>query len=108
MIPVLIAVIVIIFGGFLVFALERVVKIHRQKATTGKEELIGGTAVTHTSLTPEGEVFFRGERWAAISESDNIGINEKVIITRIDGLTLYVKTREPDQEVTAKTLPGNK
>jgi len=103
--PWLIAIVVIIIAGFFVFVVQRVVKVHRKQATTGREELIGKTAVARTTLTPGGQVFFRGERWEARSESGNIEINEPVTITRIDGLVLYVKKTE-NKEVS-KTEKAN-
>ena len=89
--PGLIAIVTILIAGFFVFVVQRVVKVHRKQATTGREELIGKTAVTRTALTPEGQVFLKGERWEAISELGNIESNETVTITKVDGLTLHVK-----------------
>ncbi len=89
--PGLIAVVTILIVGFFVFVVQRLVKVHRKRATTGREELIGKTAITRTTLTPEGQVVFRGERWEAIAESGNIEANVKVTILKVDGLTLYVK-----------------
>jgi len=100
--PVLIAIVVIIFGGFFGFVVERVVRIHRKRATTGKEELIGKVVVARTPLTPEGQVIFRGERWEAVSETGNIEAGETVVITKLDGLTLYVKKVEGKEEVSRK------
>jgi membrane-bound serine protease (ClpP class) len=45
-------------------------------------------------LDPEGTVFYKGERWSAISEKDKIEPGEEVIITVVDGLTLHVKRKE--------------
>lgn len=98
--PVLIAVVVIIFGGFFGFIVERVVRIHRRKATTGKEELVGSQAVARTAINPEGQVFFRGERWQAVSESGDIEPGENVVIIKIDGLVLHVKKTGGNQEVS--------
>ena len=54
-------------------------------------ELIGKTAIVRVALNPEGTIFFKGERWAAISEEDEaIKPGEEVIINKLDGLTLYV------------------
>ena len=54
------------------------------------EELVGKVAVARTALDPEGLVFFKGERWEAVSEKDKIEAGEEVVITRVDGLKLYV------------------
>lgn len=90
MTPTVIAVIVIVVLA-LAFAIERSVAVHRKRATTGIEELVGNEATTRTPLSPAGQVFFRGERWEAISESGNIEVNEQVIITKMKDLVLYVK-----------------
>jgi membrane-bound serine protease (ClpP class) len=89
--PVLVTVVTILIVGFFIFVLQRVVKAHRKQVTTGREELLGKTAVTRTTLTPEGMIFFRGELWRAVSESGKIEANQTVTITKIDGLTLHVK-----------------
>lgn len=93
--PGLIALVTILIAGFVTFAVFRVVAAHRTRATTGREELIGKTAVARTPLEPEGLVFYKGERWEAISEQGRIEAGEEVVITRMDGLRLYVnkKTR---------------
>jgi len=89
--PVLITVVIILIVGFFIFVLQRVIKVHRKQVTTGREELLGKTAFTRTTLTPEGMIFFKGELWKAISESGKIEANHTVTITNIDGLTLHVK-----------------
>jgi membrane-bound serine protease (ClpP class) len=88
--PWLIAVVVILVAGFFAFAIQRVVRIHRRQATTGREELIGKTAMVKVVLNPEGTVMFKGERWTAISEKGRVKPGEEVIITGVDGLTLRV------------------
>jgi membrane-bound serine protease (ClpP class) len=92
--PWLIAVVCTLVAGFLTFMVQRAVKAHRQQAVTGREELINKTATVRATLNPEGIVFYKGERWTAISESGEIGVGEEVTIKRIDGLTLYVVKKE--------------
>ncbi len=91
--PVLIAVLVLLAIA-IAFVVQRVVAVHRRQAATGREELIGKTAITRTPLSPNGQVFFRGERWEAVSESGNIEENQTVIIMKVEDLILYVK--KPD------------
>jgi membrane-bound serine protease (ClpP class) len=100
--PWLIAIVVIIIAGFFGFVIERVVRIHRRRATTGKEEMIGNRAIARTSLSPSGQVFFKGERWEAISLSGKVESGDTVIIDRVDGLVLYVRRVENDKEVVNK------
>jgi len=92
--PWLIAVVVIVIAGFFAFVIQKVVRTHRRQAATGREELIGKTAVVKVALAPEGEVFFKGELWTAVSEKGRVKPGEEVIINKVDGLTLYV-TRKP-------------
>ncbi len=91
--PWLIATIVIVVAGFFAFVISRVIQAQRRQATTGREELVGKTAVVKVALAPEGMVFFRGERWAAVSESGRIEPEGEVVIGRVDGLKLYVSKK---------------
>jgi len=88
--PWLIATVTIIITGALTFIVHRAVVAHRRQAKTGREDLIGKTATVKVALNPEGTVFFKGERWTAISESGEVKVGEEVVIKRLDGLTLYV------------------
>lgn len=88
--PWLIAIVTIILVGVFFFVISRVVRAHRKQATTGREELVGKVAVARTALDPEGLVFFKGERWEAVSEAGKIEPGEEVVITKMDGLKLYV------------------
>ena len=92
--PWLIAPVVIIIAGFFAFAISRIIRTHRRQAFTGREELIGKPAVVKVTLEPEGTVLFKGERWRAISEEGQAEPGETVIITRVDGLKLYVVKKE--------------
>jgi len=92
--PWLIAVVVLLIAGFFAFVIQKVVRTHRRQASTGREELIGKTALVKVALAPEGEVFFKGELWTAVSEKGRVKPGEEVIINKVDGLTLYV-TRKP-------------
>ena len=86
----LIIIVALVIGAFFAFVVNRVIRAHRHQATTGREELVGKTAIVKVALKPEGTVFFKGERWTAISEKGRVEPGEEVIITKVDGLTLYV------------------
>jgi membrane-bound serine protease (ClpP class) len=88
--PWLIAAVTIIIVAVFAFVISRVVRAHRRQASTGREELVGKTAVVKTALEPEGIVLFKGERWTAISEKGRVKPGEEVTITKVDGLKLYV------------------
>jgi membrane-bound serine protease (ClpP class) len=91
--PWLIAGMTIVIAGLFAFVIGAAFSIHRKQATTGREDLIGKTAVVKVALNPSGTVFYKGERWTAVSESGTVKVGEEVIIERIDGLTLYVKRK---------------
>jgi len=99
--PWLIAVVVILVAGFFAFVIQRVVRTYRRQAYTGREELVGKTAVVQVALNPEGIVLFKGERWTAVSEKGGVKPGEEVIINKVDGLKLYVNKKTKD--VTKKT-----
>jgi membrane-bound serine protease (ClpP class) len=88
--PWLIVVITILIVGFFAFVIHRVIRVYRRQAFTGKEELVGKTAVVKVALEPEGMVLFKGERWTAVSEKGRVKPGEEVIITKVDGLKLWV------------------
>ncbi len=90
----LIALIAIGIAVFLAVSIIWGIRAHRHQALAGREELIGKTAVVKVALEPEGTVFFKGERWTAISEKGQVEPGEAVIITKVDGLKLYVTKKE--------------
>ena len=92
--PWLIAIVAIIIVAFFAFVISRVIQAHRRQVSTGREELIGKTAVVKVALEPEGTVLFKGERWTAISDRGRVEPGEEVIITKVDGLKLYVTKKE--------------
>lgn len=91
--PWLIAVVTVLIAGTMAFLIQRAVTTHRKQAATGREELIGKTATVKVMLNPEGTVFFKGERWTAISDSGEVKAGEEVIIRGMDGLVLHVSKK---------------
>lgn len=88
--PWLIGTMTILITLLFVFVVTRVIRAHRKRATTGKEEIIGRRAVVRETINPEGTVFFKGELWSAVSDSGPIESGEEVTVTAIDGLILQV------------------
>ena len=88
--PWLIAAVAIIVAAIFAFVITRIVRAHRRQAYTGREELVGKTAVAKSALDPEGIVLFKGERWTAVVEKGKVKSGEEVTITKVDGLKLYV------------------
>jgi membrane-bound ClpP family serine protease len=90
----LIVIIAIVVAALIIFVIQRVVLAHRRRVSAGREELVGRTAEVDIALEPKGVVLVEGERWTAISEKGRVAKGEEVIITRVDGLKLYVAKKE--------------
>ena len=90
MTPGLVATIIVIFVVLIAVSIIWGIRAHRQKILAGREELIGQIAEVKTIMKPKGTVFIQGESWTAISEAGQIEPGEEVIITRVDGLKLWV------------------
>ena len=86
----LIAVVIIFIIAFLAAAVYWGIRAHRHQVSAGREELIGKTAEVKVALEPKGVVFIQGERWTAVSETGQVEPGEEVIITKVDGLKLWV------------------
>ena len=83
-------------GAVLAVVIYYVVRAHRRQATTGREELPGKTATVKAALEPEGTVLHEGELWTAILDEGKAKPGEEVIITRFDGMKLYVTKKKQD------------
>jgi membrane-bound ClpP family serine protease len=70
------------------------IRAHRRQVSAGREELIGKTAEVKVALEPKGTVFIEGEQWTAVSESGRMEPGEEVIISKVDGLKLYVTKKQ--------------
>ena len=92
--PWLIGTIAICLGAIFAFIISRVVGVHRRQASTGREELVGKTAVVRAALDPEGMVLFKGERWTAVSGEGRVEPGEEVVINKVDSLKLYVTRKQ--------------
>jgi len=83
------------FAAFFVLVIASVIRTNRRKQQTGREAMVGMTAVARSALNPTGTVFVHGERWEATLDEGKAEEGEEVIITGIEGLHLTV-TREKD------------
>ena len=88
--PWLIIIVLIIIIVLTIFIINRSILAHRLHVAAGREDLVGRTAVVVVALEPKGTVFIEGERWTAISESGRMEPEEEVVVTRVNGLKLYV------------------
>jgi membrane-bound serine protease (ClpP class) len=83
----------LLIGGFVVLAIQRVVRARREPVRTGYEELVGVTAEVRVPLAPEGQVFAHGALWRARAADGHgpIGTGDRVRVESVDGLTLLVR-----------------
>ena len=88
--PGVIATVIVFFVAIFAFIIGAIIRAHRRRVTTGREGLVGQTAVAKTALDPKGTVFIEGERWNAIVDSGRIEAGEEVIVTQVEGLKLKV------------------
>ena len=88
--PGVIATVIVFFVAIFAFIVGAIIRAHRRRITTGREGLVGQTAVAKTALDPKGTVFIEGERWNAVADSGRIEAGEEVIVTKVEGLKLSV------------------
>jgi len=89
-----IIIIPILVGAFTAFVVNRIVKAHRRQATTGREELLGKTAIVKAALDPEGSILHEGELWTAVLDKGRAKPGEEVIIIKHEGLKLWVTKKQ--------------
>jgi membrane-bound serine protease (ClpP class) len=94
--PIIVAIILAI--AFVVFVIYAVVKGQKRKLSAGVEEMIGKEAVARTTLDPKGTVLAEGELWTAVAEDSTIESGEEVIITKTEGLKLWVTKKYKEKE----------
>ena len=90
----LIVLIVVALAVFVAVSIIWGIRAHRQQILAGREDLVGKTAEAKTVMRPKGTVFVEGEHWTAISEKGRVEPGEEVIITKVDGLKLWIIKKE--------------
>ena len=84
-----------LLGGFFAFVVSKAVEARHREVQTGWEELLGASGVVRSSLDPIGHVFVRGALWrATAADSDSLEIGDRVVVEKVDGLTLTVRKAE--------------
>ncbi|MGQ9545557.1 MAG: NfeD family protein [Dehalococcoidia bacterium] len=94
--PIIVA--IVFAAAFIVFVIYAVVKGQKRRLSAGVEEMIGKKAVVRTTLNPKGTVLAQGELWTAIAEDSTIEAGEEVVITKTEGLTLWVAKKFKEKE----------
>jgi membrane-bound serine protease (ClpP class) len=67
-----------------------IIRSQRRPVNTGREGLIGQTAVVRVALDPKGTVFVEGEIWNASVEGGKADPGEEVVVAGVEGLRLRV------------------
>lgn len=75
-----------------------IIRGQRRRLVTGVEEMVGKVAVALTELNPKGTVQAEGEIWNAVTEKGRIEPDEEVIITKVEGLKLWVIKNSEEKE----------
>lgn len=86
----LIAGVAIAVACFLIFVIGAIIRGQRRRKATGAEGMIDGVAVAKTPLDPMGTVLAKGELWTAVTKGEKVERGEEVIITKVEGLKLWV------------------
>jgi len=90
----LIVVVIVALAAFVAVSIIWGIRAHRQQILAGREDLVGKIAEAKTVMRPKGTVFVEGEHWTAISEKGRVEPGEEVIITKVDGLKLWITKKE--------------
>ena len=94
--PIVISIVLAV--AFIIFVIYAIVKGQRRKLSAGIEDMIGKEAVVRTALNPKGTVLAEGELWTAIAKGSKIEPGEEVIITKVEGLKLWVTRKSKEKE----------
>ena len=81
----------VVFILFVIVVAVVAIMQNGRKSLTGRDEMIGMKAYAREKLDPEGEIFIRSELWRAKCEEGVVNPGERVVVKRIDGLTLIVE-----------------
>mgnify|MGYP003738544513 FL=1 len=77
---------------FFLFIIAKGIKAQKRENVTGPSALIGRTGEVTETLSPTGIVLVNGELWNSESVSGTVAVGEKVRITEVRKLKLYVES----------------
>ena len=83
----------VVILGLLIF----VVRMRRRPVVSGREHMIGRTAIALSDFDGKGHVRIEGERWTAYS-TEPVKKGQRVTVTGMDGLTLSVSPESHSAE----------
>ena len=83
-------------AAFGIFVIGAIIRGQRRRKATGPEGMVGRLAIARTPLDPTGTVLAEGELWTAIAEGGKIEPREKVVITKVEELKLWVAKKSKE------------
>jgi len=87
--------VIVIIAALIIF-IAYIFLPHLKKPVTGVEGMIGMTGVAMETLNLEGMVRIRGEVWSAESNDNMVDRGEKIVVEKVNGLSLIVKKLKKD------------
>jgi len=84
---------IIVILAFVFIVVRAVFNVHRTKVTTGSDGLIGEEGVALSDFSERGKIMVHGEIWNA-EISGEVKKGEKVIVERLDGMTLIARKKQ--------------
>jgi membrane protein implicated in regulation of membrane protease activity len=98
-------IVVVLCAGVLeIFEITWGLRLARRRSTVGAHTLVGRQAVVVRALDPVGQVTIDGERWKARAAA-SAAVGAKVVIERVDGLTLEVRVATSAADGAAGSPP---
>ena len=80
--------------AFSVFVLGAIIRGQRRQKSTGREGMLGKTAIVRSPLEPRGTVLAEGELWTAVVEEEQpVPPGEEVVIVSVDHMQLRVRRK---------------
>ncbi len=76
---------------FFLVVVGKAIQIHKKKATTGPQGIVGEEGEAITRLAPNGKVFIHGEIWKATSAGEKIKAKSQIRVTSVSRLILTVE-----------------
>jgi membrane-bound serine protease (ClpP class) len=83
----------VVAATVLTFLVTMVLRVHRRRATTGREGMVHERGVARTDLVPRGKVTVHGEIWDAVAVAP-VAAGQPVEVIEVDGLLLRVQRAE--------------
>jgi membrane-bound serine protease (ClpP class) len=103
--PWLIAVVLAIMIGFLVFVARGVIEVRRRAAPPDPMlALVGAGGTAQTLIAPTGIAYAGGETWSARSRDTEIGPGAPIRVVGVNGLELIVEPDAPPTEDTPDAI----